>query len=82
MLTICVVGGGYTGVELIARLQDVFESYPLHLYKLVGLRKQVQVALDWALARFFPRDSAIMRQRPRCAVCASHARSSCERDVA
>jgi NADH dehydrogenase FAD-containing subunit len=82
MLTICVVGGGYTGVELIAERQDFFESYSLHLYKLVGLRKQVQVALDWALARFFPRDSAIMRQPPRCAVCASHARSSCERDVA
>ena len=40
------------------------------------------VALDWALARFFPRDSAIMRQAPRCTVCASHARSSGERDVA
>jgi NADH:ubiquinone reductase (H+-translocating) len=54
----------------------------LHLYKLVGLRKQVQVALDWALARFFPRDSAIMRQPPRCAVCAAPARSPCQRDVA
>ena len=53
-----------------------------HLDKLIGLRKQVQVALDWALARFFPRDSAIMRQAPRCTVCASHARSSGERDVA
>jgi NADH dehydrogenase len=53
-----------------------FSGYPawlfwnaVHLYKLVGLRKQVQVALDWALARWFPRDSAIMRQPPRCAVC-------------
>src|SRR5262245_2461545 len=27
LLTICVVGGGYTGVELIAELQDFFESY-------------------------------------------------------
>jgi hypothetical protein len=54
----------------------------LHLYELVGLRKQVQVAFDWALARSFPRDSAIMRQPPRCAVCAPHARSSWERDVA
>ena len=54
-----------------------FSGYPawlfwnaLHLYKLVGLRKQVQVALDWGLARWFPRDSAIMREPPRCAVCA------------
>jgi NADH dehydrogenase len=42
----------------------------LHLYKLVGLRKQLQVALDWWLARFFPRDSAIMRRPSRCAFCA------------
>jgi NADH dehydrogenase len=33
----------------------------VHLYKLVGLRKQIQVALDWSLTRVFPRDSAIMR---------------------
>ena len=42
----------------------------LHLYKLVGLRKQVQVALDWSLTRVFPRDSAIMRRPPSCAICA------------
>jgi NADH dehydrogenase len=53
-----------------------FSGYPawlfwnaLHLYKLVGLRKQLQVALDWWLATFFPRDSAIMRQPPRCPIC-------------
>jgi NADH dehydrogenase len=42
----------------------------VHLYKLVGLRKQLQVALDWWLVRFFPRDSAIIRRPPRCAICA------------
>ena len=54
-----------------------FSGYPawlfwnaLHLYKLVGFRKQVQVALDWGLAQWFPRDSAIMREPPHCAVCA------------
>jgi NADH dehydrogenase len=41
----------------------------LHLYKLVGLRKQIQVAVDWSLARVFPRDSAIMRPTPRCPIC-------------
>ena len=53
-----------------------FAGYPawlfwnaVHIYKLVGFRKQVQVALDWALARWFPRDSAIMREPPRCALC-------------
>lgn len=54
-----------------------FSGYPawlfwnaLHLLKLVGLRKQLQVALDWGLARLFPRDSAMMRRASRCPVCA------------
>ena len=42
----------------------------LHLLKLVGVRKQIQVALDWSLARWFPRDSVIMRSVSRCPVCA------------
>jgi NADH dehydrogenase len=53
----------------------------LHLYKLVGLRKQLQVALDWGLARWFPRDSAIMRRPSRCAVC-QRAQAPRERDAA
>ena len=64
-----------------------FSGYPawlfwnaLHLYKLVGFRKQVQVALDWSLARWFPRDSAIMRAPGRCAVCAHRPHS--RRDAA
>jgi NADH:ubiquinone reductase (H+-translocating) len=52
----------------------------VHLYKLVGLRKQFQVALDWALARWFPRDSAIMRAPQRCDIC--HAPPVRRRDVA
>ncbi|OLC39113.1 MAG: hypothetical protein AUH81_02305 [Candidatus Rokubacteria bacterium 13_1_40CM_4_69_5] len=66
-----------------------FSGYPawlfwnaLHLLKLVGVRKQLQVALDWSLARFFPRDSAIMREVPRCPICAHHAVAPKERDVA
>jgi len=42
----------------------------IHLYKLVGFRKQLQVALDWALTQVFPRDSAIIRRPPRCSICA------------
>jgi NADH:ubiquinone reductase (H+-translocating) len=64
-----------------------FSGYPawlfwnaLHLYKLVGLRKQLQVALDWALARWFPRDSAIMRAPRRCDIC--HAPPVRQRDAA
>jgi NADH dehydrogenase len=41
----------------------------IHLFKLVGLRKQIQVTVDWSLARIFPRDSAIMRPPTRCPVC-------------
>jgi len=50
----------------------------VHLYKLVGLRKQIQVAIDWSLTRFFPRDSAIMRPTPTCVICrtAAHDPSS------
>ena len=54
-----------------------FSGYPawlfwnaLHLWKLVGFRKQLQVAVDWGLAQFFPRDTAIMRQPSRCLACA------------
>ena len=42
----------------------------LHLWKLVGFRKQLQVAVDWGLAQFFPRDTAMMRRPSRCVVCA------------
>jgi NADH dehydrogenase len=36
----------------------------VHLFKLVGLKKQLQVAVDWSLAAIFPRDASIVR-RPR-----------------
>ena len=45
----------------------------LHLWKLVGFRKQLQVAVDWGLAQFFPRDTAMMRRVPHCAACTRHA---------
>jgi NADH dehydrogenase len=45
----------------------------VHLWKLVGFRKQLQVAIDWGLAQHFPRDSAIMRRPTRCPVCADAA---------
>ena len=54
----------------------------LHLYKLVGFRKQLQVALDWWLATVFPRDSAIMRPPARCPICARAAAASREREAA
>jgi NADH dehydrogenase len=55
----------------------------LHLYKLVGFRKQLQVALDWGMAQFFPRDSTIMRRVARCPVCGRQPTApSRERDAA
>jgi NADH dehydrogenase len=54
----------------------------LHLYKLVGLRKQLQVAADWWLTRVFPRDSAIMREASRCPICAARPSPSRRRDAA
>ena len=44
----------------------------VHLWKLVGFRKQLQVALDWGLAQVFPRESTIMRRPSRCPVCQQH----------
>ena len=55
----------------------------VHLYKLVGFRKQLQVALDWGMAQVFPRDSTIMRAVTRCPVCGRHvAAGTRERDAA
>lgn len=45
----------------------------VHLWKLVGFRKQLQVSVDWGLAQVFPRDTAMMRRPTRCPACAHHA---------
>jgi NADH dehydrogenase len=44
----------------------------VHLYKLVGLKKQLQVAGDWILGLIFPRDAAIVREPRHCKLCAKH----------
>ncbi len=41
----------------------------IHLLRLVGLKKQLQVALDWSLATVFPRDTSIIRRPHRCRLC-------------
>ncbi len=41
----------------------------VHLYKLVGLKKQLQVAGDWMLGLIFPRDAAIVREPRLCKLC-------------
>jgi len=41
----------------------------VHLYRLVGFKKQVQVALDWMLGTIFPRDAAILRRPRGCKLC-------------
>jgi NADH dehydrogenase len=43
----------------------------IHLLKLVGLKKQLQVAFDWSLAQLFPRDTSIIRPAHRCRFCQS-----------
>lgn len=61
-------------VVSIGRLQ--FSGYlawlfwnAVHLYKLVGLKKQLQVATDWMLGTVFPRDASILRRPTRCRIC-------------
>jgi NADH dehydrogenase len=41
----------------------------VHLFKLVGFKKQLQVAIDWWLAVIFPRDASIVRRPRRCKLC-------------
>jgi NADH dehydrogenase len=41
----------------------------VHLYKLVGFKKQVQVGVDWILGLIFPRDAMIVRRPRHCAYC-------------
>ena len=41
----------------------------VHLIKLVGFKKQVQVSLDWMLGSLFPRDAAIIRRPRSCPLC-------------
>ncbi len=41
----------------------------VHLFKLVGPKKQLQVAIDWSLAVIFPRDASIVRRPRRCKLC-------------
>jgi NADH:ubiquinone reductase (H+-translocating) len=48
----------------------------VHLYKLVGFKKQIQVALDWSLGNIFPRDAAIIRQPRNCKFCDSRGGST------
>jgi NADH:quinone reductase (non-electrogenic) len=41
----------------------------VHLYKLVGFKKQLQVAVDWLLGAVFTRDAAIVRPPRKCPYC-------------
>lgn len=41
----------------------------VHLFRLVGLKKQFQVGLDWSLSTVFPRDTSIIRSPRRCRLC-------------
>ncbi|MBI3668272.1 MAG: NAD(P)/FAD-dependent oxidoreductase [Acidobacteria bacterium] len=45
----------------------------VHLFKLAGLKKQLQVAIDWWLAVVFPRDASIVRRPRRCKLCGTDA---------
>ena len=44
-----------------------------HVFKLVGLKKQIQVAADWSLASVFPRDGSMIVPSERCERCQTRA---------
>src|ERR1700682_5914420 len=62
------------GIQVSGYLGWVFWN-AVHLYKLVGLKKQLQVAGDWVLGLIFPRDAAIVRSPRRCKLCGTSGRS-------
>jgi NADH dehydrogenase len=62
------------GIEISGYFAWLFWN-AVHLYKLVGLKKQLQVAGDWVLGLIFPRDSAIVRRPHRCKLCGTSGRS-------
>jgi NADH dehydrogenase len=54
----------------------------VHLLRMVGLKKQVQVVLDWSLATIFPRDTSIVRRPARCRLCQPNERPRLHRQPA
>lgn len=52
----------------------------VHLLKLVGFKRQIQVFLDWTLATVFSRDSAILRFPQKCPICAKKLEADTERE--
>jgi NADH:ubiquinone reductase (H+-translocating) len=62
------------GVQFSGYLAWLFWN-AVHLYKLVGLKKQLQVAMDWILGTVFPRDGSILRRPVRCPICEEGERS-------
>jgi NADH:ubiquinone reductase (H+-translocating) len=56
------------GIQIHGYLAWLFWN-AVHLYKLVSLKKQFQVAADWSLDTIFPRDAAIIRRPRDCKLC-------------
>ena len=56
------------GIQIHGYLAWLFWN-AVHLYKLVSLKKQFQVAADWSLDSIFPRDAAIIRRPRGCKLC-------------
>ena len=64
------------GLEFSGYLAWLFWN-AVHLYKLVGLKKQLQVATDWLLDVIFPRDASIIRKPRRCKICGEAKQPDC-----
>jgi NADH:ubiquinone reductase (H+-translocating) len=56
------------GIQIHGYLAWLFWN-AVHLYKLVSLKKQFQVAADWSLDTIFSRDAAIIRRPRGCKLC-------------
>jgi len=63
------------GIEVSGYFAWLFWN-AVHLYKLVGFKKQLQVASDWMFSLIFPRDAAIIRTPRRCKLCEAEMQNS------
>jgi NADH dehydrogenase len=71
--TLIALGMNYAVVEVFGvKFRGYFAWLfwnAVHLFKLVGFKKQVQVSLDWILGSLFPRDAAMIRPARGCPLC-------------
>lgn len=72
--TLIALGMNYAVVDLLGVKFSGYLAWlvwnAVHLFQLVGFKKQLQVSIDWMLGSLFPRDAAMIRPARGCPLCA------------